>query len=216
MYESAIMALWPQWPASDWHGLLAWRTRVNDVDSNGSDGQLMRRLRAGERPAFLEFYDRYAGLLLSVAARVLGSRPEAEDVLQDVCTQIWRHPEGYDAGLGSLAGWAVTLTRNKAIDRIRASSRQRRLVEEVALGVGHGESAGASANDLVYGKEVAARVRAALDALSGEQREVIELAFFAGLSQTEIASRLEQPLGTVKARIRRGMLKLREELGGIL
>ena len=174
----------------------------------------MRRLCAGERPAFLEFYDRYAALLLSVAARVLGSRPEAEDVLQDVCTQIWRNPEGYDAALGSLSGWAVTLARNKAIDRIRAASRHRRLIEEVALGVGQDESAGASANDLLYGKEVAARVRVGLDTLPSEQREVIELAFFAGLSQTEIASRLGQPLGTVKARIRRGMLKLRERLGG--
>src|ERR1700722_4719675 len=128
MYARAVMAMWPQWPTADWRALIAGRTRVNDVDSNGSDGQLMRRLCAGERPAFLEFYDRYAALLLSVAARVLGSRPEAEDVLQDVCTQIWRNPEGYDAALGSLSGWAVTLARNKAIDRIRAASRQRPLL----------------------------------------------------------------------------------------
>ena len=89
-------------------------------------------------------------------------------------------------------------------------------IEEVALSADSDESAGASANELLYGKERAARVRVALNALSSEQREVIELAFFAGLSQTEIASRLEQPLGTVKARIRRGMLKLREELGDML
>ena len=176
----------------------------------------MRRISARERPAFLEFYDRYAPLLLSVAARVLGNRPEAEDVLQEVCTQIWRSPEGYDAALGTLGGWAVTLTRNKAIDRVRATSRHRRLIEEVATSAESDQSAATSANELLYGKERAARVRVALNTLSLEQRQVIELAFFAGLSQTEIASRLEQPLGTVKARIRRGMLKLREELGDML
>jgi RNA polymerase sigma-70 factor, ECF subfamily len=218
MYAHATMAKWPQWPASDWRPLKASRADVSDPDSTGNDqdGQLMRRIRARERPAFLEFYDRYAALLLSVAARVLGNRPEAEDVLQEVCTQIWRSPEGYNAALGTLSGWAVTLTRNKAIDRVRATSRQRRLIEEVASSAESGDSAGASANDLLYDRERAARVRVALDTLSSEQREVIELAFFAGLSQTQIASRLEQPLGTVKARIRRGMLRLREELGDML
>jgi RNA polymerase sigma-70 factor (ECF subfamily) len=218
MYAHATMAIWPQLPASDWRPFKASRADVSDPNGTGNDhdGQLMRRIRARERPAFLEFYDRYAALLLSVAARVLGNRPEAEDVVQEVCTQIWRRPEGYDAALGTLCGWAVTLTRNKAIDRVRATSRQRRLIEEVALSADSDESAGASANELLYGKERAARVRVALNALSSEQREVIELAFFAGLSQTEIASRLEQPLGTVKARIRRGMLKLREELGDML
>ncbi|MGA2024825.1 MAG: sigma-70 family RNA polymerase sigma factor [Steroidobacteraceae bacterium] len=191
---------------------------MNDPDSSGSEGdaQLIRRIRGGDRAAFLEFYDRYAPLLLSVAARVLGDRREAEDVLQDVFTQIWHKSSGYEAALGSLTGWAVTLTRNKAIDRVRASGRRRRLVEEVALSAETSEESGASANDLLYGPERAARVRVALAALPGEQRQVIELAFFAGLSQSEIASRLQQPLGTVKARIRRGMLKLREQLGGVL
>jgi RNA polymerase sigma-70 factor (ECF subfamily) len=191
---------------------------VNDPDSNGSerDAELMRRIRSGDRAAFLAFYDRYVPLLLSVAARVLGDRREAEDVLQDVFTQIWHKSGGFDSELGTLAGWAVTLTRNKAIDRVRASSRRRRLVEEVALNAEAPEEPGSTANDLLFGPERAARVRAALETLPGEQRQLIELAFFSGLSQTEIAQRVQQPLGTVKARIRRGMLKLREQLGDVL
>ncbi len=191
---------------------------MNDPDTSGGerDTELMRRIRAGDRAAFLEFYDGYAPLLLSVAARVLGDRREAEDVLQDVFTQIWHRSSGYDPALGTLTGWAVTLTRNKAIDRVRAAGRQRRLATEAALDAETSAQSGLAANDLLYGPERAARVRTALASLPAEQREVIELAFFVGLTQTQIATRLQQPLGTVKARIRRGMLKLREQLGGIL
>lgn len=206
-------------PADDWLAMEPWRAELNDPESmtNRRDADVIRRIRAGDRAAFLEFYDRYAPLLLSVATRVLSDRREAEDVLQDVCTQIWQKSTGYDAQLGSLSSWAVTLTRNKAIDRVRATSRRRRLAEEMAQSSEQlEESPGASANELLYGRERAQRIRTALDELAADQRQVIELAFFAGLSQSEIALRLAQPLGTVKARIRRGMLKLREQLGDVL
>jgi RNA polymerase sigma-70 factor (ECF subfamily) len=216
--KTPTMALWRPWPASGWRPVTAWRAEVNDRDISGApqDAELMRRIRAGDRTAFLEFYDRYAPLLLSVAARVLGNRTEAEDVVQDVCTQLWRDCANYDAALGTLSGWAVTLARNKAIDRVRAASRRRRLNEEVAVSAELPEPAGITANEVLFGPERAARVRAALDELPAEQRQVIALAFFTGLSQSEIALRLQQPLGTVKARIRRGMLKLREQLGDLL
>jgi len=204
-------------PADGWRAMLALRVHVNDQGPIGSkrDAEVIRRIRAGDRAAFLEFYDRYSPLLLSVATRVLGDRREAEDVLQDVFTQIWHKSAGYDAELGTLSSWAVTLTRNKAIDRVRASTRRRRLIEEIAVTADQvEESPAASANELLYGRERAAQIRAALNELSDDQRQVIELAFFAGLSQSEIALRLDQPLGTIKARIRRGMLKLREQLGG--
>jgi RNA polymerase sigma-70 factor (ECF subfamily) len=178
------------------------------------DADLLARLRAGERSAFVEFYDRHATLLYSVAARVLGDRREAEDVLQEVMLQIWRKPDGYDAELGALGSWAVTLTRNKAIDRVRAANRGVRLLRKITQSAADPEGT-PSANELVYGAERAARVRAAVEELPHEQREAIELAFFGGLSQTEIATHLQQPLGTVKARIRRGMLTLRERLGGV-
>jgi RNA polymerase sigma-70 factor (ECF subfamily) len=194
------------------------RADVNDPETSGvdRDADLIRRIRAGDRPAFLEFYDRYATLLLSVAARVLGDRREAEDVLQDVCTQIWQQSSAYDPVRGALAGWAVTLTRHKAIDRIRASNRRRRLLDEIATSPDMAAATVSSANELLLGTECATRVRTALETLPGEQREAIELAFFGGLSQSEVASRLQQPLGTIKARIRRGMLKLRELLGDAL
>jgi RNA polymerase sigma-70 factor (ECF subfamily) len=204
-------------PTAGWLAMVALRVHVNDQDPIGSkrDAEVIRRIRTGDRAAFLEFYDRYSPLLLSVAARVLGDRREAEDVLQDVFTQIWHKSAGYDAKLGTLSSWAVTLTRNKAIDRVRASTRRRRLIEEIAVSSDQAEeSPAASANELLYGRERAAQIRAALNELSADQRQVIELAFFAGLSQSEIAARLDQPLGTIKARIRRGMLKLREQLEG--
>jgi RNA polymerase sigma-70 factor (ECF subfamily) len=219
MNERDAMDGSPGRTATRWQTMTARRGPVNDPDpiSSKRDAEVIRRIRAGDRAAFLEFYDRYAPLLLSVAARVLGDRREAEDVLQDVFTQIWHKSSAYDAELGTLSSWAMTLTRNKAIDRLRASTRRRRLLEEVAVSPElNDEAPVASANELLYGRERAQQIRAALNELSADQREVIELAFFAGLSQSEIALRLQQPLGTVKARIRRGMLKLREQLGGAL
>jgi RNA polymerase sigma-70 factor (ECF subfamily) len=219
MKENAVMFMGSVWPAAMAAGWLAglWREALEDpkVTGGNRDAEVIRRIRAGDQAAFLEFYDRYSPLLLSVAARVLGDRREAEDVLQDVCTQIWHKSSGYDAELGSLSSWAVTMTRNKAIDRVRASTRRRRLAEEMAISAeAPEEPPAASANELLHGRERAERIRAALQDLSSEQRQVIELAFYSGLSQSEIATRLAQPLGTVKARIRRGMLRLREQLGG--
>ncbi len=188
---------------------------MNDQDplDANSDAEVIRRIRAGDRAAFLGFYDRCAPLLLSVAVRILGDRAEAEDVLQEVFTQIWHRSAGYDAVLGALSSWAVALTRNKAIDRIRASGRRRRLIEELAQAAPTTEQSVASGNEVLYGRERAQHILAALSELPADQRQAIELAFFGGLSQSEIASTLEAPLGTVKARIRRGMLRLRERLG---
>lgn len=221
MYERTAIDSGPRWRAMPWRVPWPGRVPVSDNNTNikGStaDAEVIRRIRAGDRAAFLQFYDQYASLLLSVAVRVLGDQREAEDVLQDVFTQIWQKSSGYDAALGTLSSWAVTLTRNKAIDRIRASTRRRRLMEEIAIEAETLEpERAASANELLHGRERAQRIRAALAELSPDQRQVIELAFFAGLSQSEIAARLNEPLGTIKARIRRGMLRLREQLGDAL
>jgi RNA polymerase sigma-70 factor (ECF subfamily) len=216
MYECAAMDSSPRGRGAGWRARWPWRVPVNDQIPSGSsnDAEIIRRIRAGDRAAFLEFYDRSAPLLLSLAARILNDRREAEDVLQDVFTQLWHKSARYDAALGSLTAWTVALTRNKAIDRIRASTRRRRLVEEIAIGAESAAAEGAPPiNEWLHSRERAERIRAALSELGAEQREVIELAFFAGLSQGEIAARLNQPLGTVKARIRRGMLRLRERLG---
>jgi len=219
MNERAAVDSSPRGPAAGWRALLPWRVPVNDKKptGGGNDAETIRRIRAGDRAAFLEFYDRAAPLLLAVAARILNDRREAEDVLQDVFAQIWQKSHGFDAELGSLASWAVALARNKAIDRIRASTRRRRLIEEIAITAEAVEQTpDPSASEQLHGEERAGRIRAALADLSPDQRQAIELAFFAGLSQGEIAARLEQPLGTIKARIRRGMLRLRERLGDVL
>ncbi len=216
MYECAAMDSSPRGRAAGWRALWPWRVPVNDQTASDStnDADIVRRIRAGDRAAFLQFYDRCAPLLLSVAARILNDRREAEDVLQDVLTQVWHKSSGYDAALGSLTAWAVALARNKAIDRIRASTRRRRLIEEIAIAAEPGaEQSAPTVHEWLHGRERAERLRAALADLGAEQRHVIELAFFAGLSQSEIAARLSQPLGTIKARIRRGMLRLRERLG---
>jgi RNA polymerase sigma-70 factor, ECF subfamily len=181
------------------------------------DAALIERIRNGDRTAFMAFYDRFSPLLFSVAARVLGDRKEAEDVLQEVMLLIWNKSGEYDPELGSLSSWAVALTRNKTLDRLRSRRRRLRLIEEVAIMAEESDAGSSpSANDVIHGRERAEMLRAAMKDLPAEQRMAIELAFFTGMSQTDIATRLQQPLGTVKARIRRGMLRLREQLGGVL
>ena len=188
-----------------------------NVSDPSRDTALIERIRNADRTAFMTFYDRFSPLLFSVAARVLGDRKEAEDVLQEVMLTIWNKSGEYDPQLGSLSSWAVALTRNKALDRLRARTRRLRLIEEVAIMAEEsGAASSPSANDVIHGRERAEMLRAAMKDLPTEQRMAIELAFFTGMSQTDIATRLQQPLGTVKARIRRGMLRLREQLGGML
>jgi RNA polymerase sigma-70 factor, ECF subfamily len=192
-----------------------------DADSNvveqNQDAALIERIRGGDRTAFVAFYDRYSPLLFSVAARVLGERKEAEDVLQEVMLVIWNKSGDYDPQLGTLSSWAVTVTRNKALDRLRARTRRLRLIEEAAiLAEDTDVTSYPSANEIVHGRERAELLRDAMKELPADQRMAIELAFFTGLSQSDIATRLQQPLGTIKARIRRGMLRLREQLGGAL
>jgi RNA polymerase sigma-70 factor (ECF subfamily) len=191
-------------------------TNKNEADQ-AQDAALIERIRHGDRAAFMAFYDRFSPLLFSVAARLLADRREAEDVLQEVMLLIWNKSGEYDPALGALSSWAVTLTRNKTLDRLRARTRRRRLVEEVAILAEQPDAnSGPSANEVIHGRERADRLRAAMQELPVDQRMAIELAFFTGMTQTDIATRLQQPLGTVKARIRRGMLRLREQLGGVL
>jgi RNA polymerase sigma-70 factor, ECF subfamily len=172
---------------------------------------LLGRVATGDRRSFAELYDRFSRVLFSVAYRVLNSQEAAEDVLQDVFIQIWEKAPLYDPQRGKPLTWAVTLTRNKAIDRLRAIQRRNRLqdaVEKEALTFEQFDDR--SSVEAVEGMETGAMVRAAIRRLSPDQRQAIELAFFSGLTQTEIAERLREPLGTIKARIRRGMMKLRD------
>ena len=182
--------------------------------STTHDIELLGRVVARDANALAELYDRLSGILFNVACTILRDPSHAEDVLQEVFIQIWERASVYDAALGKPLGWAVTLTRNKAIDRLRSLQRRNRLMHEAAEEIE--TPAPASYQPEVITNETALFIRAALKKLPAEQRQAIELAFFAGLTQSEIASELSQPLGTVKARIRRGMLQLRESLAGCL
>ncbi|MEO7318876.1 MAG: sigma-70 family RNA polymerase sigma factor [Chthoniobacteraceae bacterium] len=175
--------------------------------------ELLRRIGQGDRRSFEELYDRFSGVLFSTAYRVLNNREAAEDVLQDVFIQIWEKAPLYDPARGKPMTWAVTLTRNKSIDRLRSTQRRNRLHDDVGRESQTFEQFDdRSSFDALASGETGALVREAIQKLSKDQREAIELAFFSSLTQTEIAERLDVPLGTVKARIRRGMMKLKDVL----
>jgi RNA polymerase sigma-70 factor (ECF subfamily) len=177
------------------------------------DVELIRQIGKGDTAAFATFYDRHSTLLFSIAIHVLGDRQEAEDALQDAAAIIWERAPLYEPSLGKPSSWAVVITRNKAIDRLRALHRRSEGIARIktAADSGGGEQVLAVWH-LAIGKENAAAVRVALAELPAGQRHAIELAFFTGLSQSEIATHLGEPLGTIKARIRRGMNTLRDAL----
>jgi len=186
--------------------------RVNDETAPDQDGELLRRIAAGDRTAFAEFYDRHSTLMFSVACKILNDPSEAEDVLQETFVQIWEKAGRFDPKLGKASSWAATLTRNKAIDRIRASQRRGRLAEEAGAESAITSEATETANEAVHGHDKARLIQSAITGLPAEQRRAIELAYFSGLTQHEISEQLKEPLGTIKARIRRGLLRLRDEL----
>ena len=181
------------------------------------DSDLFRRTAAGDDQSLRELHRRYSGVLLATAMRVLNNARDAEEVVQEAFVQIWEKASVYDAQRGKPLTWAMTLTRNKAIDHLRRVQRRRRLQDEVAEEakiwdhvVENDSSDEAEAHER---KDI---VRSAVIQLSADQRRAIEMAFFGGMTQLEIAQKLDEPLGTVKARIRRGMLKLRQILGSRL
>jgi len=176
-----------------------------------ADAAIIDRIAAGDRAAMAELYDRHSDVVFSLACRIVRQPADAEDVVQDVFTQAWRQAARYDAERASAAAWLLNITRTRAIDRLRAA----RTRQQISGGDERLESTptvGATQEDQVIGGERAERVRAALSVLGEAQRTAIDLAYFAGLTHGEIAARLSEPLGTVKTRIRSGLLKLREAL----
>ena len=182
------------------------------------DSELVAAIAAGEVGALERLYDRYSALVFSVAVRVLGDRQLAEDVVQEVFLRVWRRPSAYDPGRGRFISWLMSVTRNRAIDEQRRLSRRMRSEESDE----HPAHEAPSVDRLddpqaaVLFSEERRAVREALTRLPPEQRYVIELAYFGGLTQVEIAERTGDPLGTVKTRIRLGMRKLRVSLSGLL
>jgi RNA polymerase sigma-70 factor (ECF subfamily) len=189
---------------------------VNTPLTTTDDVQLLRQVSQRDRQAFAQLYDRYAGVLYSTIYRVLNNPDEASDVLQDVFLQIWEKAPSYDPALGRPFSWTLTMARNKAIDRLRALQRRYSFIEEVTHEMEEEIHPSVIGPAEVFTQEQAALIRSAVATLPLEQRQSIEMAFLGGMTQNEIATALSQPLGTIKARIRRGMLKLRDSLKGIV
>ena len=191
-------------------------TALNNPSTSVDEALLLSRIAQRDRQAFSQLYDRYSGVLYSTIFRVLNNADESNDVLQDVFVQIWNRAGAYDRALGKPFTWAMTLTRNKAIDRLRTLKRRYSFMEELTLEMEAETHHRPFAGTELFSNDQSALVRAAVATLPLEQRQAIEMAFLGGLSQQEIAESLQQPLGTIKARIRRGMLRLRETLKGLL
>lgn len=173
-----------------------------------SEIELLRRVGQGDRRSFEQLYDRFSGVLFSIAYRMLKNQEAAEDVLQDVFIQIWKKAPLFDPTRGKPMTWAVTLIRNRAIDLMRSSQRRSYLQESIQRELEeHFDDR--SSFDAVASDELNKQVRDAIQKLSKDQRTAIELAFFSSMTQAEIAEHLNEPLGTIKARIRRGMIALR-------
>ena len=178
------------------------------------DEELMQRLAYRDLVAFRALHDRYGNLVYSAALRVVRDAQIAEDMVQEIFLRIWRKPESYVAQRGRFVTWLTSVTRNRAVDEVR--SRGRRFRHETASPEEQErELPSSEEDDPALTAELSDQRRlilAALTQIPAEQREIIELAYFGGLTQQEIAERLSQPLGTVKTRIRLGMQKLRAAL----
>lgn len=180
---------------------------VPSIDTNAttSDLALVTAIRSGDQGAMAALYDRYSSIVYSVALRVLQDTGAAEDVLQDIFMQLWRRPEAFDASRGNMSAWLAVIARHRAIDSLRRR-RPENDIEDVVVSV---EPDMASEADRV---RAMGKVRDALGAMAPPQRSALEMAYFEGLTHTEIAEKTGEPLGTIKTRIRTGLLSLRKAL----
>lgn len=182
-------------------------TAAGDARSVDSDGALLERVVKRDQAAFAALYDRYSRLVYSCALRITRDEGAAEEVLQDTFYQAWRSAEKFDPGRGSLAGWLLVSARNRAISRIRRrSERDNEELDENSVALPSNVESNAAQSILLQ------RVTAVMEQLSEPQREAVELAYFEGMTHTEIATRTGEPLGTVKTRIRSAMGILKRAL----
>jgi RNA polymerase sigma factor (sigma-70 family) len=184
-------------------------------DDASGDLDVMRRIRAGDRSAVDDLYERFRRPAFALARRILTDDALAEDVLQEVFLSVWRDPAAFDRGRGSVASWLLAVVHHKAVDAVRREESQRRrqtmAEEEMALDE---PMARRDVEDEAWTRVVADQVRTALGTLNPLQREALTLAYYGGYTQREVAALTGAPLGTVKTRMLAGMRRLKQELGG--
>lgn len=179
-----------------------------------ADAELLDRIRAGDRTAVDDLYERFRRPAFALARRILVDESLAEDVLQEVFLSVWRDPSAYDGARGTFSSWLLSVVHHKAVDAVRREESQRRrqnlAEEDLAL-----EEAGAARDveEEAWTRVVAHQVRSALQVLSQPQREALTLAYYGGYTQREVAALTGAPLGTVKTRMLVGMRRLKAELG---
>jgi len=170
-----------------------------------NDGALISAIRSGNQEAMAQLYDRYSSVVYAVALRVLGDTATAEDVLQEIFMQLWRNPGSFDASRGNLAPWLAVIARNRAVDVLRKRRPQTEISETVV-----------SVEPDLAGEadrgRAAEKVRAVLKEMPAQQRSALEMAYFEGYSHSEISEKTGEPLGTIKTRIRTGLMRLRRAL----
>jgi RNA polymerase sigma-70 factor, ECF subfamily len=179
------------------------RVSGTQLTNRKDEAALIERIRAGDETAMADLYDRFSGVVYGVALRVLGNTMAAEDVLQEVFLQLWRNPQAFDADRGRLAPWLAVIARNRAIDVLRKRPMEDD-IEELPI------STGVNLEDEAGERMAIGKVRAVLAQLPQDQRKALEMAFFEGMTHTEIAAKTGEPLGTVKTRIRSALLALRK------
>ena len=170
---------------------------------NDDEAALIERIQAGDETAMTDMYDRYSGIVYGVALRVLGNTTAAEDVLQEVFLQLWRNPQAFDANRGRLSAWLAVIARNRAIDHLRKRPPEED-IDELPI------STGVNLENEAAQRLAIEKIRGVLSQLPQDQRRLLEMAFFEGMTHTEIAAKSGEPLGTVKTRIRTGLLALRK------
>ncbi len=191
---------------------MSFAQSLTEPNSRNMDlAELIRQIADQDQQAMSNLYDLTNRLIFGLVLRILNDHATAEEVLLDVYTQVWRQAVRYDGSRGGPLAWITTIARSRAIDRLRADKQEHQRQESLETVVQYATSD--DVEEDAFNSELRRIIRKAMEVLTSEQREVIELAYYGGLSQSEIALKLGQPLGTVKTRTRIGMMRLRETLG---
>ena len=190
----------------------AYSTRPATPAVPGDDASVVKRIAEGDESALATLYDRWSQVVYSLVAHLLKDADGAEDVVEETFWQVWQRASSYDATRGTVRTWVLTIGRSRALDRLRSRKRNR---EDVSVDLSLIRDPGTDPSQDAEGSERRRLVYDALAQLPEDQRRALELAYFRGLSQSEIAEFLSEPLGTIKTRMRLGMQKLRDQLVGL-